>query len=40
MEDAGFATEPTRGLGRVSPEEFGAVVMRTFTWDVRDAPRE
>jgi hypothetical protein len=39
MEDAGLATEPTRGLGRVSAEEFGAVVMRTFTWDVKDAPK-
>jgi hypothetical protein len=37
MEEAGLAATPTRGFTAVGPEELSNVVMRTFSWDVRDA---
>jgi hypothetical protein len=37
MEEAGLAATPTRGFTAVGPEELSNVVMRTFSWDVRDS---
>jgi hypothetical protein len=40
MEEAGLATELTRGFTAVRTEDVSSVVMRTFTWDVKDPSKK
>lgn len=40
MEDAGLATQQTRGFTAVRSEDLSNVVMRTFAWDVKDGARK
>jgi hypothetical protein len=40
MEEAGLANELTRGFTAVRTEVLSSVVMRTFTWEVKDPSKQ